>query len=162
MMPLLQPNVEIMISTAMIIAPDAPKMTSAAAAPTRSLVAKAMPRSRASDESGEPPIGIMAMYDRFVSMYSSVTRLTPMTRARGIVRSGFFTSAEANVMLFQASLEKIEPTIDTAMTARRGIPMREAKPYDSCCTAERSATCGVTPSIHRESIAAASEPLDRP
>src|SRR5581483_9227208 len=102
MSPLQQPNVEIMIATAMMPAPAPPNITCIAAVPTRSSGAYWILAS-----------GNTQRYATFASRYKPITSPVPNKSESGIFRRGSRTSPAVNVMLFQASAENSEPTCPT-------------------------------------------------
>src|SRR5690606_12805165 len=111
MSPLLQPNVEIMTISAMIAVPVLPNNLSEAAIATRSEGANAI--------SG---IDSTAIYIRLVARSSMVTINTPRKRLNPTFRFGFFISPAMKVTLFQASLEKMEPTMAETIPAKMAAP----------------------------------------
>src|SRR5262245_65434365 len=119
MSPLQQPNVEIMIATAMMPAPAPPNITSIAAVPTRSSGACWILSN-----------GNTQRYATFASRYKLITSPVPSKSESGIFRRGSRTSPDVNVMLFQASAENNEPTCPTqiAISIPRTLAVAETAP----------------------------------
>ena len=139
--PALQPKVLITINPAITSAPPPPSITSAAAAPIRSWVACWIPRASASAPLGSPWKGRRLRYATLARRYSTVTSPVPIARARGKFFVGSRTSAAAKVTLFQASLEKSEPTIAapaaTSTAAVHGVVPQKLEKFIAATSARR-------------------------
>src|ERR1039458_8078443 len=119
--PLLQPKVETSMARAIRIAPRGPRITPATAVATRPSAANSIPRDSAVAPCGSPPSGSTLRYARFASVYNRITVPVPSASDNGKFRFGFLTSPAVNVTLFQASIEKSEPTIATPTSVRVAI-----------------------------------------
>src|SRR5712691_696773 len=108
MSPLLQPNVEIMIATAIMYRPGVPSIACIAVVPTGGLPSTLV--------AAITSLGRTFKYATLASTYSATTTRTPVAIAKGRSFSGCFISADANPTLFQASIENSEPTIAAPMT----------------------------------------------
>ena len=109
--PLLQPNVEMRIAIAMIVAPLAPNITLGGRG--GDAILRRVLRSRApapSRRRRRRAAAARADTRRSRARRAALTSPVPNTSASGRFRCGFCTSAAANVTLFHASLEKSEPT----------------------------------------------------
>src|ERR1022692_5113530 len=91
------------MKAAITFSAPAPRITAAAAVPTRSLGACAM-----------ASIVSTFKYVQFAARYSAITPPAPSNKESGTVLRGFRTSPAVKVMLFQASAANSDPTMATA------------------------------------------------
>ena len=87
-----------------------------------------------------------------------LTSAVPRKRANGRFRFGFCTSAAANVTLFQASLEKSEPTSEAPNATMNAdvmlTPPEKAPPLKLAAMA-----CALRPIVRPRMISSASAPV---